>query len=135
MNHTYVLYCNVFIDEQIGVKVIHTDDKFVLVYLLFIFPIYLQVYVYTTKQFKTKNYRQQLSLVFALILKTERKGGKIRTKTVFFFFLMIVKVKRKEQNKNYICPVLFLSWLWRWKKGKNRKYSSPFLVLPLFVKM
>lgn len=38
MNHTYVLYCNVFIDEQIGVKVIHTDDKFVLVYLLFIFP-------------------------------------------------------------------------------------------------
>lgn len=50
MNHTYVLYCNVFIDEQIGVKVIHTDDKFVLVYLLFIFPIYLQVYVYTTKK-------------------------------------------------------------------------------------
>ena len=42
--------------------------------------------MYTTKQFKTKNYRQQLSLVFALILKTERKGGKIRTKTVFVFF-------------------------------------------------
>lgn len=85
MNHTYVLYCNVFIDEQIGVKVIHTDDKFVLVYLLFIFPIYLQVYVYTTKKFKTKNYRQQLSLVFALIVKTERKGEKSEQKQFLYF--------------------------------------------------
>jgi hypothetical protein len=41
--------------------------------------------VYTTKQFKTKNYRQQLSLVFALIVKTERKGEKSEQKQFLFF--------------------------------------------------
>lgn len=68
MNHAYLLYCNVFIDEQIGVKVIHTDDKFVLVYLLFIFPIYLQVYMYTTKQFKTTD-SSSVWVFFALVVK------------------------------------------------------------------
>lgn len=37
------------------------------------------------KKFKTKNYRQQLSLVFALIVKTERKGEKSEQKQFLYF--------------------------------------------------